>query len=218
MMLSWLNTSGRAGTSLANTLLIELQVLVGLGGYGHAHTYNPLVIEQNVFVGLGGLSHAHTYFPLISEQNVFVGLGSFGYAHTTILTLTISVIGDSNSPRQSPVGGILDTPIVTFHSRIPEDLSLRIDKTWCSRDDTFLTLSAGCSGPRLQIYEAPLGTNSDMLGLLSHDWRRVKTLVIDKLILTKLMSPMWFKYPFLSLFLHIQVKLGSENKRNFVKI
>ena len=88
----------------------------------------------------------------------YVGLGSLGYAHTTVLTLRFT--GDSKSPMPPPVGGILDTPIVTFHSRIPEDLSLRIDGPWCSRDDTFLTLGTGGPGSRLQVDKAPLGTYS----------------------------------------------------------
>ena len=214
-MLNWLDTSSRLGSSLAITLLLELCALVGLGGLGRAHSYNSSLIEQNVFVGLGGFGRAHNYTPVLIEQ-LFVGLGSLGYAHTSVLTLRFT--GDSNSPMPSPVGGILDTPIVTFHSRIPEDLSLRIDDTLYSRDDTFLTLSARCPGPRLQIDEAPFWTNSNWLRFLSHGRRRVKTPVIDKLILTKLLTPMWFKYPFLSLFLHIQVKLGSENKRIFVNV
>ena len=175
---------GRTGSQAPSiSILGDGVVLGGLGGFGRVPT--SIITMDSVWVVIGGL-------------------GGLGHA-------LISLIGGSNSPMPSPVGGILDTPIVTFHSRIPEDLSLRISST-----NTGLTVSAGCPGLRVYVDQSAPWSHSE---ILYHDELSTEV-VTDRLLaheLTCLIQIEMFIFDHAMLFLLCQVQIRHHLERKQVK-
>ena len=163
--------------------------------------------DDVVIGGLGGCGHVPTINATDSLWVIIGGLGGLGHAPT-------SLIGDSNSPMPSPVGGILDTPIVTFLSRIPVDLSLWIN------DYDLVTLSTWSTGLRVNADSAAVRTNPNWFNHSDKRHALDLTDVIDKLFgyqLISLLSPITTIYHFLCLFLPSQVKeifnAGGQTKQ-----
>ena len=149
-----------------------------------------------------------------------VGLGCFGsahsnipiswVAHTTVL-LDTAYSGDSNSPMPSLVGGILDTPIVTFHSRILKVLSLRI-----SSYNTGLAVSAGSPGLRVYVDHSAPRSHSE---IFNHDELSTEV-VIDRLLAHELTCPIQIEMAIsyhAVLFLICQVQIRHQQERKEVK-
>ena len=137
----------------------------------------------------------------------WVGYISSGSA----LLLYVTYSGDSNLPMPSPVGGILDTPIVTSLSRIPEDLSL-----WITSAATSLAISARCPGLRADVEHSALRSHSE---ILHHDELSTEV-VIDRLLaheLTCLKQIEMFIFYHAVLFLICQVQLRQDQERRKVK-
>ena len=101
-----------------------------------------------------------------------------------ILAVISALIGDSNSPMPPPVGGILDTPIVTFLSRIPVDLSLWIDinVNLCTLASS-IAIRARCAGGLLQQHAPPSRPDSNPL---NHD--KLPGEVIDIVFVNQLIT------------------------------
>ena len=176
--------------------LNDLVVVLAVLRTGSQSPYISIGGDVSVLGGLGGFGHAPAIITIISVCRVIGGLGGFGHA-------PISLIGDSNSPMPSPVGGILDTPIVTFLSRIPVDLSLWIN------DYDLVTLSTWSTGLRVNADSAAVRTNPNWFNHSDKRHALDLTDVIDKLFgyqLISLLSPITTIYHFLSLFLPSQVK------------
>ena len=157
-------------------------------------------------------SHAlNTSFPLVPEC-LGISNCSWGYISAgSALMVSVTYSGDSNSPMPSPVGGILDTPIVTFLSRIPEDLSL-----WISSATTSLAVSARRPGLRVDVEHSALWSHSE---IFHHDELSTEV-VIDRLFVHELTClkqiEMFISYHAM-LFLICQVQLRHNQERRQVK-
>ena len=116
-----------------------------------------------------------------------------------------TLIGDSNSPMPSPVGGILDTPIVTFLSRIPVDLSLwiNINVNLCTLASS-IAIRARCAGGLLQQHTPPSRPDSNPL---NHDKLpgEVIDIVFEDQLITSLTPLMLISCSDLFIFKLIQV-------------
>ena len=197
-----------------------------------------------------GLAEAAILHSLLCRDVASVGIHSefpnIGYRHShthsinhvlanvdplDIKGVINTLIGDSNSPMPSPVGGILDTPCATFRSRIPVGLSLWIvyniehmltELNGLSGLSDLILLSA--RGPRhwVNLESAAPGADSKLLRLLSphHGERQEQIDVIDTLFVIELiclLTPLPLIYHFPSLKIICQVfreiiKTKEENK------
>ena len=122
-----------------------------------------------------------------------------------ILAVISALIGDSNSPMPPPVGGILDTPIVTFLSRTPVDLSLWIDfNVYLCTLASSIAIRARSAGGLLHQHAPPTRPDSN---LLNHDklTREVIDIVFVNQLIASLTPQMLISCSDLFIYLLIQV-------------
>ena len=174
----------------------------------------------------------HSEFPIIGPRHshthpinyIFTNVDPFDIEVVKGVTL----IGDSNSPMPPPVGGILDTPCATFHSRIPVDLSLWIvnhESMFIELNGRGLIILLSARSPRywVNLERATAGTYSKLLRFLfpHHGERQEQIDVIDTLFVIELiclLTPLPLIYHFLLLkitcqvFREINIKTKKENK------
>ena len=135
----------------------------------------------------------------IDELYVVIGM----VTNLACMAVISALIGDSNSPMPPPVGGILDTPIATFLSRIPVALSLWINHHLCTLACS-LTIRAGCAGGLLHQNQPPPRPDSNPL---NHDKlsREVIDIVFVNQLITSLTPRMLISFSDLFIYLLIQV-------------